>query len=528
MKSVSEIISVFSNSYERIEERCVEDFYSLTLFYSSKTLNDFLPARLDMAVPTRDVLSISIFDSNDEDSDVALCHNTSSGNWAEFVEEFENIDKSEMRLIKIHISKNTSGDCHSIYDYNLFCAYIGSCQPFSLIGLLSSLSNSTPHVFEWQDDQLPSFASSKFHFCGKGKKLTVSSSIKNISERERCVNKAKFLCSSTCIVDNMLPEDLTPIVREDDFLTKLFYKLSTLYTLSFLLDYSHVEKDTLSYKLNGFKSISGHLAFSQNIDAEITTIVTHIYEWGYQGGDIDDKILIIRNILSLNIDSSVFRIHPNTFDAILSNYKIYQKENVRQYLDLRNNIVRDIRKYQGSILNAIDNFEDTFKKISITLLSFFFISLILSILSFSLSSNRHIPDAVIFCCMAISVVSFVYYYKERNWLWERIGHLEKGFKESRKYFEDLLGKEELKSFFDDSGDDEKEDVKYRKKKINEFSKLWKWTNTIISVLLVVLLYLNHHRPLQEIIQYLQEILIELRNSSSSMAELTCLLYTGIV
>ncbi|MDE6311601.1 MAG: hypothetical protein K2L96_07300, partial [Muribaculaceae bacterium] len=152
------------------------------------------------------------------------------------------------------------------------------------------------------------------------------------------------------------------------------------------------------------------------------------------------------------------------------------------------------------------------------LLSFFFISLILSILSFSLSSNRHIPDAVIFCCMAISVVSFVYYYKERNWLWERIGHLEKGFKESRKYFEDLLGKEELKSFFDDSGDDEKEDVKYRKKKINEFSKLWKWTNIIISVLLVVLLYLNHHHPLQEIIQYLQEILIELRNSSSSMAE----------
>lgn len=518
MKSASEIISVFSQSYERIEERCVEDFYSLTLFYVSKTLTDFLPVQLDTAIPTRDALSISIFDSNDEDSDVALCYNTSSRNWTEFVKEFEHFDKSETRLIKIHISKNTGGDYHSIYDYNLFCTYIGNCQPFSLIGLLSGFSNSTPHVFEWQDVQLPSFASSKFHFCGKGKKLTVSGSIKKISERERCINKAKFLCSSTCIVDNMLPDDLTPIVREDDVLTKLFYKLSTLYTLSFLLDHSHVENDTLSYKLNGFKSISGHLAFSQNIDYETTAMVARIYEWGYQGGDIDDKILIIRNILSLNLDSSVFRIHPNTFDAILSNYKIYQKENVRQYLDLRNNIVRDIRKYQGSILNAIDNFEDTFKKISITLLSFFFISLILSILSFSLSSNRHIPDAVILCCMAISSVSFVYYYKERNWLWERIRHIENGFKESRKYFEDLLGKEELKSFFYDSGDDEKEDVKYRKKKIDEFSKLWKWINIIILVLLVVLLVLNHYQPLQEIVQYLQKILIELRNLSLSMAK----------
>lgn len=518
MKSASEIISVLSNNYERIEERCIEDFYSLTLFYSSKTLNDFLPAMFDTVVPARDVLSISIFDSNDEDSDVAISYNTSSGKWAEFVKKFENIDKSEIRFIKIHISKNINGDCHSIYDYNLFCAYVGNCQPFSLIGLLSSLSTSTPHVFEWQDDHGPSFASSKFHFCGKGKKLTVSNSIKKTSDRERCINKAKFLCSSTSIVDGILPDDLTPVVREDVFLTKLFYKLSTLYTLCFLLDYTYVENDILNYKLNGFKSISGYLAFSQSIDNETTAMVLHIYEWGYQGGDIDDKILIIRNILSLNLDSSVFRIHPNTFDAILSNYKIYQKENVRQYLDLRNNIVRDIRKYQCSILNAIDNFEDTFKKISITLLSFFFISLILSILSFSLSSNRHIPDAVIFCCMAISLVSFVYYYKERNWLWERIKHLEKGFRESRKYFEDLLGKEELKSFFDDSGDDEREDVKYRKMKIDEFSKLWIWINIIISVLLVILLFLNHYQPLQEIVQYLKEILIELRNSSPSMSK----------
>lgn len=514
MKSVSEIINVFSNCYERIEEKCGEDFYSLTLFYSSKALNEFLPAILDTKVPTRDILSISIFDSNDEDCDIALSYNTSSGNWVEFVEEFGNIDKSEIRFIKIHVSKKISEDGHSIYDYNLFCAYIENCQPFSLIGLLSCLSSSNTHVFEWQDDHLPSFASSKFQFCGKGKKITAFSSIKTISEREKCVNKAKFLCSSTGIVDNMLPDDFIPIVREDNFLTKLFYKLSTLYALCFLLDHSHVDDNALQYKLNGFKSISGHIDFSQSIDDETSNMVARIYEWVYQGGDIDDKILIIRNILSLNLESTSFSIHPNTFEAILSNYKIYQKENVRQYLDLRNNIVRDIRKYQESILYAIDNFEETFKKISITLLSFFFISLILSILSFSLSSNRHIPDAVILCCLAISSVSFIYYYKERRWLWERIEHLENRFKKNKKYFEDLLGKEELKNFFDDSGDSEKEDVRYREKKIEEFSALWKWITIIISIILIIVLVLNHYHPLQEIIISLKDILDSIRNPSS--------------
>ena len=514
MKSVSEIINVFSNCYERIDEKCLEDFYSLTLFYSSKALNEFLPALLDTTVPTRDVLSISIFDSDEEDSDIALSYNTSSGNWGEFVDEFENVDKSGTRYIKIHISKKTNEDCHSIYNHNLFCAYLESCQPFSLIGLLSDLSDSSPHVFEWQDDKLPPFASSKFQFCGKGKKITTISSTKTITERERCVNKAKFLCSSTCIVDNMLPDDLIPIVREDNFLTELFNNLSTLYTLCFLLDHSYVDNNALQYKLNGLKSVFGHIDFSQSIDDETSNTVRRIYEWGYQGGDIDDKILIIRNILSLNLDQNSFSIHPNTFEAILSNYKIYQKENVRQYLDLRNNIVRDIRKYQESILHAIDNFEDTFKKISITLLSFFFISLILSILSFSLSSNRHIPDAVILCCIAITLVSFIYYKKERRWLWERIEHLEENFKENKKYFEDLLGKEELKNFFDDSGDSEKADVKYREKKINEFSILWKWTTIIISIILFIALVLNHHHPLQEIIHYLKNILDSIGNSSS--------------
>ena len=166
--------------------------------------------------------------------------------------------------------------------------------------------------------------------------------------------------------------------------------------------------------MNGFKSIAGKWSLNKEVDANTTKIINRIYAWGYNGGDIDDKILIIRNILSLNIDASSLILHSNTFDAILSNYKIYQKENVHQYLDLRNNIVKDIQNYQDSILRAIDNFEDNFKKISITLLSFFFISIILSILSFSLSSNQHIPDAVILCCIAISIVSLLYYDKEKK------------------------------------------------------------------------------------------------------------------
>lgn len=519
MVKINHLIDIFSEQSKKLSDKCMENFHTLSLIYCVNSLRDLIPSdEPTVDIPDRDAVSIYIYESDDEDDDVVISYHSTQNNWAEFYSDYANLNKNEKRLIKIGVSKKVGSDCHSIYNYELFCAFLEESQPFALIGQLSDFSKDGIYVFEWNDDSIPTFITSKFHFRSKGKIVSSETTIKTLDERSRSISKASYLCSSTGFKGTLLPEDLFPINTEDSLLKRLFGKLSMLYAFCFLLDYTFIEKNELKYKLNGFKSIAGTFDLSKPIEESTQKIIYNIYLWGYQGGDIDDKILIIRNILSLNIDITTFNVHPNTFDAIISNYKIYQKENVRQYLDLRNNIVRDIRKYQGSILNAIDNFEDTFKKISITLLSFFFISLILSILSFSLSSNRHIPDAVIFCCMAISVVSFVYYYKERNWLWERIGHLEKGFKESRKYFEDLLGKEELKSFFDDSGDDEKEDVKYRKKKINEFSKLWKWTNIIISVLLVVLLYLNHHHPLQEIIQYLQEILIELRNSSSSMAE----------
>ena len=78
----------------------------------------------------------------------------------------------------------------------------------------------------------------------------------------------------------------------------------------------------------------------------------------------------------------------------------------------------------------------------------------------------------------------------------------------------MLGKEELKNFFDNSGDSEKEDVRYREKKIEEFSTLWKWINIIISLILIIVLALNHYRPLQEIILSLKDILDSIRNTSS--------------
>lgn len=512
MNSVCEIINIFSERYNQIPEKCTEDFYTLTLLYQIDSLKTLIPQNgINEEIPSRDILSVSIYDSTDVEDDVVLKYCSSLNDWADFIVEYDRLDKSIKRVIKIEISKDVASQEHSIYSFDLFSSYLKSSNVFSILGQLCGFLNSDICEFEFQEDQIPPFSTSKFHFHGKGKKIIKTALSKSTEERKRGISKAGFLCSSTEFKGELIPDDIFPLSSDNGFLKKLFDKLSTIYALCFLLDYTFEEQNYLSYKLNGFKSIAGKWSLVQDINENTANVINRIYTWGYNGGDIDDKILIIRNILSLNIDPAVLVLHSNTFDAILSNYKIYQKENVRQYLDLRNNVVKNIQRYQDSILEAIDDFEDTFKKLSISLLSFFFISVVLSILSFALSSNRHIPDTVILCCMALCVISWCYYRKERKWLDNRIKYLEDRFKNSKKYFEDLLGTEELKNFFEDGNAPGNKDEQFRTSKIDEFSNLWKWSTGIILVVLLMALILNHIHPLIQIAQMLGQLIDVLRD-----------------
>ncbi len=519
MDSVFEIINVFSERYNQIPEKCTEDFYTLSLLYQIDSLKTLIPQNgIDGEIHSRDILSVNIYYSADVEDDIALKYCSSHNNWDEFIVEYNRLDKTIKRALKIEISKDVATQEHSIYSFDLFSSYLKSCNVFSILGQLCEFLNSDVCVFEFQEDHIPHFSTSKFHFHGKGKKIINTALPKSKEERNRCISKAGFLCSSTEFKGKLIPDDIFPISSDNAFLKTLFDKLSTIYALCFLLDYTFEEQNYLSYKLNGFKSIAGKWALVQDINENTANVINRIYTWGYNGGDIDDKILIIRNILSLNVDPASLVLHSNTFDAILSNYKIYQKENVRQYLDLRNNVVKNIQRYQDSILEAIDDFENTFKKLSISLLSFFFISVVLSILSFALSSNRHIPDAVILCCMALCVISLLYYKKERKWLDNRIKYLEGRFKSGKKYFEDLLGKEELKNFFEEGNDSDNKDEQFRNHKIDEFSNLWKWSTGIILAVLLLVLILNHIHPLIQITQMLGQLIDALRNLSSSIAK----------
>ena len=84
-----------------------------------------------------------------------------------------------------------------------------------------------------------------------------------------------------------------------------------------------------------------------------------IYSWIYTDGNSTDKSLIAHNVISLHCKyAALLDVDDKVFDSIKSNYRLYLRNNVGQYLDLKRdiskfiqNVVAQVGDYAVSILN---------------------------------------------------------------------------------------------------------------------------------------------------------------------------------
>ena len=98
-----------------------------------------------------------------------------------------------------------------------------------------------------------------------------------------------------------IPEDFFLQNRgKSEKLNELLDRLCTATCLIFVADIVQFETDNLIfYKLNGYKTIMGKLDW-QNISDKLANTYFKIYQWINEGGIINDKMGLARNLLSLH------------------------------------------------------------------------------------------------------------------------------------------------------------------------------------------------------------------------------------
>ena len=154
---------------------------------------------------------------------------------------------------------------------------------------------------------------------------------------ERCNSVSNFANS---IEYKLLPEDFAIISTniDNDFIKRL-YEIKILFSLLYIVDYSLIDEEKLKLKLNGYRNKEfivnlKDFKYSKNYEE-----FYNIYRWIFQDSNEYDKISVTRNIISLNCKyCDILDIDERLFLSIKSNYKIYLKDNVDKYIELKNKL----------------------------------------------------------------------------------------------------------------------------------------------------------------------------------------------
>jgi hypothetical protein len=482
------VIKLFSTSFEIISEK--EDCIRFIAEYQINNL--MLPSEAEVAnlINSRDKIAIYFFETDDAESIDYI--STQANSWSDFITELQT-NNLQQGKIKILVEKKFGNGQLSIYDIDKFTEYINSLSLSQFLAVINESFN-TFLIFEVQDKNYLQWETKTIAFIAMNSTYNMSD-IGNVNRTNR-INEARSLCYCDIEKYKLLPEDLFCFqFDENNLLQKAFHEACMLYVFSFILDYSAIRQDIYEYKLNGFRTLNGFINTKQlskvDIDINSCKTVYEIYQWLYSGGNNIDKINIARNIISLNINPTTLRVEPSAFESILSNYKIYEKENVKQYLQVRNKLSELLIDLQAKISDIVDSFIGDFKKNMLTLISFFISVIVIRVVSkgdfIGGFTNEIIGLSFVFLIISIGMLLY-----SRWELTKKIDLYNKHYDQIKDRYKGVLSSIELENIFDEC-DPEKnnknESFVAKQKKL--YTWIWFLSIFLLIIFLVVVYFKNN-------------------------------------
>ncbi len=275
-------------------------------------------------------------------------------------------DEEHHYELELKITKTLQNSIISIYFLDYFVSFCEDSNLFDFIGLISGKIDNYLQFEVFQE--IEQFRTESILFNSYNNLNST-----NVHEVKRD-NKLKLFKENSHIQNiniDLLPSDFFLIKKsENSKLNDLFNKITSLLSLAFIVNTFNVKSGNISFKINGYKTIVEN---NLDIDALIkkNELLYKIFNWAYEGGNSSDKVGLVRNVLSLHIDSNGHIIFDDeVWDAIESNYKIYLNGNIQSYLEVKNKIGEFIVELSSKTYKMADEILDTFKNNILVLITF--------------------------------------------------------------------------------------------------------------------------------------------------------------
>ena len=430
----------------------------------------------------RDSLHLSIL--QDEEI-VKNFDTTSNNNFNDFLKDCSDCFASGNFQLIATITKNISKQNLSVYYPCRFFYYLSERTVNHFLEIIEKVLNGNDRiVFEVQDENFVEFSTQTIKFIPKG------SQNQNVGIRNtNSLVKIKNLCHCN-ITDkySFVPNDFYPITKNNSALDDIFSRMSLLYSAIFLFDIFSIDGKKIEYRLNGYRTINQKIDDFKNIDITSYETYYQIYDWVYEGGNIVDKIGLARNILSLNFNKENLKLSETTFEAIKSGYKIYQKENIKQYIEIRNKISDQLIELQNKADKIVDSFVSDYKKIFLAIVSFFISVIVIKVVS-SGDFIGGFTKEVTLLSIGFLLVSLIVMFVARWEINKQLIRYSEFYKNLKERYRDLLDESDIKRILNDDKDFNynKQFIEKRKK---AYTMLW-ITSLILLFIIVIVLYVSN-------------------------------------
>lgn len=224
-------------------------------------------------------------------------------------------------------------------------------------------------------DDTPTIATASLKFTSVPADLEPPSS--DVEMRESFIEQQQEYCHfGQASMLTISPYDLCPTIVADsgnpiiEALQKACLVLSAIY----LFDVTELSKEKLTFKLKGKKTKFHDVIHSSWTPSEEMTLF-RIFKWAYTDGNLSDKLYLARNIISMHMPhdaASALLVPEDCYYSIQSGFAIYLKDNVAEYIGLKNSLSEFLQKAFRQSLEVADGMASSMKANFFAILTFFF------------------------------------------------------------------------------------------------------------------------------------------------------------
>lgn len=386
------------------------------------------------------------------------------------------------------VSKHLRDNTLTVYEESLFTEHLQNSKLLVFLNVVNKRFGNGLNIEVWTE-AFSAFCSRTIHFIPKGEQAQAN----NIEVRQSRNNLQKNYCQSDGFNFVILPEDLL-MNTTSNVISLLFRKACVVLSMLYVCDSTKIDDD-VEFHLCGYKTLRTKLSALKLTDLAIDDVYCEkwydIYNWAYSGGYTLDRLSISRNIISLNCNANnIVSINESTFRSIKSNFNIFEQDNVRQYIKVRNEVSNMLISMQKEINTIVDGFASDFKKNIIAISTFFLTVIVVRVISKGDFTGGFTTPVMILSLIYLGISFGLLYYSRRE-LDRKKNLFEKHYDQIKERYRILLSDEELKEMFEDSDPNKFQShanyIEWQKK---VYTKIWLGSIVALTLFVVFVWMMN--------------------------------------